>query len=94
MGHASLAPSSALFESWAHRGGTVLTLFLLSRHPVPSTVPVTGKQEIAFRVFDAEEVPVHLAAVGLGPTQGVCIKERRQLPPSLHPAPEYPRWTR
>lgn len=76
MGHASLAPSSGLLESWAQKGGTVLTFFLLSRHLVPSTVPATGKQEIAFPVFDIEEIPVRLVVVGLGPAQSECIKER------------------
>lgn len=76
VGRAGLAPSSGLLESWAHRGGTILTFFLLSRHLVPSTVPATGKQEIAFPVFDVEEIPVCLVVVGLGPTQGECIKER------------------
>ena len=75
MGHAGLAPSSGLLERWAQKGGTVLTFFLLSRHLVPSTVPATGKQEIAFPVFDIEEIPVRLV-VGLGPAQGECIKER------------------
>ena len=76
MGHAGLAPSSGLLESWAQKGGTVLTFFLLSRHLVPSTVPATGKQEIAFPVFDIEEIPVRLVVVGLGPAQSECIKER------------------